>query len=344
MSDLDLDLGDDSRIENEAAEWLVKRDLGFTAEEQDAFFHWLGQNPLHGDQFARLQKTWTEFDHLAQWMPEHSGEPNPDLLANGMPRRWWKPFLAVAASLVIAFTLWSLYENADGLPETQAQHIIAGDYGYHILDDGSELDMNHGAEVSVEFSEGARLVKLLAGEVHFTVAKNPNRPFIVRAGGTDVRAVGTAFNVILGSDTLEVLVTEGKVRVEKAKLAGKRNGNTNTSETGLDLTPGQRSVLPFDSDGSGFAAMQIENGEIGQLLSWKHETLEFDSTPLGEAILEFNRRNDLQLAIEDNALGELPVVASFRSNNPEGFVSLLEIAFDVEVNRVSDLEIVLKKR
>lgn len=347
MSARESNLDDESRRDEKAAEWLIKRDLGFTAEEQDAFFQWLGQNPAHGDSFARLQKTWTEFDLLSQWMPEHSGEPNPDLLAKGMPRkggRSWGPYMALAALLVVVFTLWSLFENFGDTPEIKAQYITADDYGYHVLEDGTELDMNHGAEVSIEFSEGVRLVKLLAGEVYFTVAKNAYRPFVVRAGETDVRAVGTAFNVLLGSDSVEVLVTEGKVRVEKSVLSEKRSSNVDSNSVGLVMIPGQRSVLPLELKTAELTASQVDASEIERLLSWKHELLDFDSTPLSEAVTEFNRRNDIQLVIADKSLAELPVVASFRSNNVKGFARLMELTFDVEVERASEQEIVLRRR
>lgn len=347
MNDREFRSGDKSRIEAEAAEWLVKRDLGFTAEEQDAFFQWLGQSPLHGDCFARHQKTWTEFNLLAQWMPEHSGEPNPDLLAHGMPikkKKFWGAYMAIAASLALIVTLWSLNENFGGSPEWEAQHIVAGEYGYHVLEDGSELDMNNGAEVSVEFSKGTRLVKLLVGEVHFTVAKNLDWPFVVRAGRADVRAVGTAFNVLLGSDSVEVLVTEGKVRVEQSILAGKRSLKEITTPIALELIPGERSVLPFDLDTPVLEAMRVDPEEMEQLLIWKHELLDFDSTSLADAVQEFNRRNDIQLVIADDSLGELPVVASFRSNNVKGFARLMELSFDVEVERTSEREIVFRRR
>ncbi len=347
MSDSKYNSGDESRIEEEAAEWLIKRDRGFTAEEQDAFFQWLGHSPLHGECFARHQKTWTEFNLLAQWMPEHSGEPNPDLLAHGIPgkkKTFWGVYMALAASVALIFTLWSLNKNFGGSPDWEPEHIVAGEYGYHVLEDGSELDMNKGAEVSVEFSKGTRLVKLLAGEVHFTVSKNPDRPFVVNAGGTDVRAVGTAFNVLLNSDTVEILVTEGKVRVEKSILDEKRSLDKNTVPVGLDLVPGQRSVLPLSLDVRELNATQVDPEEMNRLLSWKHETLDFDSTPLFEAVLEFNRRNEVQLIVADRSLGELTIVASFRSNNVKGFARLMELTFDVEVERTSEQEIVLRKR
>ena len=37
------------RIRQAAAEWIVKRDAGFTADEQDAFFEWLSAAPQHAE-------------------------------------------------------------------------------------------------------------------------------------------------------------------------------------------------------------------------------------------------------------------------------------------------------
>lgn len=72
-------------IDHAAADWLVRRDRGLTPAEQDEFFQWLAADPRHGERFAQHQRTWKEFNLLAQWRPEHSAEPNPDLLAK--PRR-----------------------------------------------------------------------------------------------------------------------------------------------------------------------------------------------------------------------------------------------------------------
>ncbi|MBI4626652.1 MAG: FecR domain-containing protein [Verrucomicrobia bacterium] len=58
---------------------------------------------------------------------------------------------------------------------------------------------------------------LARGKAHFTVAKNPSRPFVVSAGGGDVQAVGTVFNIRLRSEAIEVFVTEGKVQVDSER-------------------------------------------------------------------------------------------------------------------------------
>jgi len=270
------------------------------------------------------------------------------LLAHGMPRRhWthWRAVAAIAASFVAVFFIWAVWIGGSSEPSGRTDHIVAGDYGYHVLEDGTELDMNRGAEVLVEYSKATRLVKLLTGEVHFTVAKNPSRPFVVRARGADVRAVGTAFNVVLDSEKVEVLVTEGKVRMEAAPSSDRSPGKASVAPPALELVPGQRSIMRFEAADPMFHTEIVETQAIEEILSWKHETLDFNETPLVEAVLEFNRRNEIQVVIEDEELETEPIGATFRSNNLEGFVNLLETIYStqMEVDRSREDKIVLRK-
>ena len=75
---------------------------------------------------------------------------------------------------------------------------------------------------------------LLTGEGYFDVAHNPEKPFIVKTGELNVRALGTAFNVLayLGSDEVETTLVNGKVVLEKDGTAG-------TIKTIGALEPGQ---------------------------------------------------------------------------------------------------------
>jgi transmembrane sensor len=56
-------------------------------------------------------------------------------------------------------------------------------------------------------------VDLAQGEAWFQVAKAPDRPFTVTAGRVRVQAVGTAFNVRRAGVGVDVVVTEGTVKV-----------------------------------------------------------------------------------------------------------------------------------
>ena len=41
------------RISLEATAWIAKRDEGFTAADQDAFFEWLAADPKHKEMYHR---------------------------------------------------------------------------------------------------------------------------------------------------------------------------------------------------------------------------------------------------------------------------------------------------
>lgn len=327
--------GELRRLDREAAAWLVKHDRGFTPEEQDAFFQWLALDARHGEWFARHRRTWVEFNLLAEWKPEHSAEPNPDLLAS-LPRRrrfpvaWWLAGALGAAAILTVMLLPRF--SREVLPGPQAPlAILAQGYERRVLEDGSVIELNRGARLEVAYSAAERRVRLIEGEAGFTVAKNPARPFIVRAAGVDVRAVGTAFNISLGAHQVEVLVTEGRVRVDDALkgvsvLAPTASGEVPVLMAGHKVTVG---VLPQ----SPVEATRVSSTEVAQLLAWRPDLLEFDSTPLVAVVEAFNRRNTVQLVIADPSLRSMPIVASFRADNVEGFVRLLELTAGVRVER-----------
>ena len=83
------------------------------------------------------------------------------------------------------------------------------------LPDNSVVQLNTNSRLQFDYRGQARAVYLHQGEVHFSVAKNPDRPFEVYAGTGRVRAIGTAFSVTLNdrSDEVNVLVTEGVVEI-----------------------------------------------------------------------------------------------------------------------------------
>ncbi len=320
-------------IDDAAAAWVSRRDRGLTPTEQDEFFQWLAADPRHGERLARHQRGWSQLAHLAQWRPEHGAEPNADLLApparapqrSRKLLRWLAPLtLAAAASLALVF-----FAPRDA----SAPAAVAAEPGYRqqVLDDGTLVELNRGAALTVAFTVAERRVQLTHGEALFTVAKNPARPFVVDAGGVTVRAVGTAFNVRLGPAEVDVLVTEGRVQLDRpaAPLAAPPL-----------VVAGQRAVVPLADHAPVTTA--VSRAEIDRLLAWQPKLLEFVSTPLTDVAAEFNRRNRVQLVVADPALAALPIGASFRSDNVDGFVRLLEASFGVRVER-TDTTITLRR-
>jgi transmembrane sensor len=317
-----------------AAEWLVRCDRGLGAAEQDAFLEWLAADARHGEWLALHRETVGNFSALAQWRPEHSAEPNPDLLAPPRAKKihWLAPSVlaaAAAVALLLAFFAWR------GAPAGEA-----GPLARRLLEDGSAVELNRGARLRDSFSAQERRVVLESGEAYFTVAKNPERPFVVRAGGVKVRAVGTAFSVRLDSGSVEVLVTEGRVdvRQEAALPAG---AGAAAEATLVDA--GQKATVSR----TGSARPEVTAAtpaQIARHLGWQPQLLDFSSAPLALAVAEFNRRNHTQIEIADAELAALPIVASIRSDNVEGFAQFLASAPGVQIERRGDVIVVRRKR
>ncbi len=65
----------------------------------------------------------------------------------------------------------------------------------------------------MKYDERARRVQLDAGEALFEVSKRHDWPFIVTAGGHEIRALGTSFVVRRDNGRLAVTLVDGKVTV-----------------------------------------------------------------------------------------------------------------------------------
>ncbi|MGO1787268.1 MAG: FecR family protein [Sphingobacterium sp.] len=83
-----------------------------------------------------------------------------------------------------------------------------GNASHLILPDGSHVWLNSNSQLTYPslFSDAKRTVEL-NGEAYFDVYHNPNSPFTVAAEGTEVTALGTAFNVATNRSQDDVLTT-----------------------------------------------------------------------------------------------------------------------------------------
>ena len=314
-------------IETAAAQWLARRDRGLAAEEQDAYLQWLMENPAHGTAISRLEKTWRALDQLKKWRPEHSPQPNPDLLAP--PRSHfmrWSGALAAAAMVAVALVSWWPRPVAHVAPR---QAIIHPGPERLTLEDGSIVELNAGAKVETAFTPAERRVHLVRGEAYFTVSKNPARPFIVSADKLSVRAVGTAFSVSLNREAVSVLVTEGKVRLDETPAASA--GEAAVPRELSHLIAGQQAVVNT-AEAAALPVPEVREvtpSEIERALSWQGLRLEFVDMPLADVAAEFNRYNQRKLVVDDPQTAAMLVGGNFRADNVDTFVRLLDTGFGV---------------
>jgi transmembrane sensor len=336
-------------VAEKAAAWLARRDRGLSPAEQDEYLQWLSADPRHTEAVTQHAAALERMMQLYEWQPGHDTEPNPDLFKPSRSvaaLRWarthqlWSAGLAAAAAITLGFVLWPA-RPAAVLPvaETPKSYLHVNER--LALPDGSRVELKDGTKVVVQYSETERRVQLTGGEAHFTVWKDQTRPFIVDAGGIEVRAVGTAFNVRLGEKSVEVLVTEGHVKVAATpeQMAG--------DITKLpDVLQGERAVLTRNDSVQPPVVAPVSAEEISRELSWQAPRLQFYETPLADAVAEFNRLNRQQIIIADPELETLRIGGTFRPDNVEGFVRLLgtmSTSVDIRVENTADGHILLRR-
>lgn len=325
------------QIDQAAAEWFVRSERGLTASEQDAYLQWLLADARHGVAVAKHQDNWSRLDALGDWRPEHSRQPNRDLLAPEqrpilrflVRSRQWSVPLAMAAALAVGFFFFPRLDRPETTPTAEVA-LVVSPIEEQILEDGSVISLNRGAEVAIHYSAEERRVELIRGEALFKVAKNPDRPFIVQAGGIAVRAIGTAFNVRLDANGVDVLVTEGVVGVHSVETVA--DGQPEAAP--FRVSAGERTTVPLVSSAAQPEVEPVSPTQVNTLLAWQPRMLDFTAEPLAVVVNEFNRHNvPIHVALADAELAQLQVSATLRSDNIEGFIRMLESGFDVQVKR-----------
>jgi transmembrane sensor len=203
------------------------------------------------------------------------------------------------------------------------------------LPDGSVVELKNGATIEVNFTPALRRVVLTRGEAHFEVAKNPARPFVVTADGVEVRAVGTAFAVERGGDTVEVLVTEGRVTVARESAA---------PSAPTSLTAGNRAVIAASAESAPAPDVTaLSASEIARRLAWRVPRLEFSGAPLAEVVRLFVEHGRVRLALGEPALGAVKVSGVLRADNVDALLQLLAADHAIEAD-VTGAGIVLRRR
>ena len=207
----------------------------------------------------------------------------------------------LAALLLLAAALLTF----DLLHRTRA-HTFRTDVGAFRripLDDGSTIELNTNTVLRIVQTKQRRHVTLLQGEAHFDVAADVSRPFVVHAGHTVVRVVGTAFGVRMYDATrAAVLVTKGRVAVSTAVPDHGLFRPADISDANESIvSAGERAMYNAGS----ITIYTLEPQEIAARQAWRHGSILFADRPLSEIVAELNRYNEKQLKIADPSITDI---------------------------------------
>lgn len=329
-------------VHAEAIEWLIR----FSEDEVDQsgreeFSAWLKRSPDHINAYLHLTAFWQEagrppagedridVDRLVALAQRESNvfplglggreaaspaDPSA-AISPARPRkvhRW-----ALAASLVVLSGAAALFYYSTQLANVYTTAI--GEQRIVNLPDGSSVKINARSRIKVRYDEHERRIDLQEGQVLFKVAANATRPFIVHAGQSTIRALGTEFDVYRKASGTVVTVVEGRVAVSPQTVV--RAMPVKAEE----LAAGEQAVVTPTT------TRKERPKHIETVTAWTQGLLVFESTPLRDVVAEYNRQNARPLVIEDPELAELTITATFPASGSERIVKFLQDRFAVSV-------------
>lgn len=344
-----------ARITDEAAEWWVRlRADDLRREEREQFVDWLRESHVHVAEMLRIAQIHGALESFTRWariatdgsideanvVPLRNDGSTVSAEARSRSKTWIGAIAAGLSALAIA-AAWILTDlNAHTIKTERGERREVA------LADGSLLQVSPESKLRVSLDEDERRITLYRGATLFRVARDPKRPFIVRADQTVVRAVGTAFGVERRDQGVVVTVSEGRVEVEDTRLtnnktAPEKQGSVSTPARPLMLVAGEQIAVPRTRDALTTHKTLVRQVDTARELAWAEGRLVFESDTIADIIEEFNRYNRVQLHVTDDALARRPISGVFDASDPESFIAFVASVAPVRIERDDEQNITL---
>ncbi|MCI8209640.1 iron dicitrate transport regulator FecR [Pseudomonas sp. S25] len=304
----------------QAAQWLaLLHDDAVSSADRQAFNAWRHADPRHALAFTRMQAVMGSFEQLpAKPARKALGKVFPPAKGKISPR----PLQAIALLGVLFFGWLGANEAPVWLADERTN---TGERRDILLTDGSELRLNSGSALDVEFDERRRVIELYRGEMWVQVAKDQQRPFVVKTSQGTITALGTRFVVRKGQDgSVQVSVLESAVAANADRL------------TDVRVNTGQRATL---MDGVVQAPNAIGNDDPA---AWTRGLLKANDRPLGEVLQALGAYRRGVLQFDEQAMQGIRVSGVFRLDDTDAALATLADNLPIKVEHFTPLFVRVK--
>jgi transmembrane sensor len=322
----------------EASAWFIEFRAGdVDGDARVRFIEWLRRSPEHIHAYLEISGVWADLPtadpegkiDIAALIERARGSPDVIVLPADRPRPgaapsavnpgavWRSRRAAVALAAVVLLAVAAVIFLDPGKFNNGLYTTGIGEQRTVQLLDGSTVELNARSTIQVRLTAEQRAVTLLEGQALFRVAKDKQRPFVVRAGDAQVRAVGTEFDVYKKQTETVVTVVEGRVETY--------DDLNNPGAAAIVLSAGEQlTVLRH-------GVTKPTRTDTAVATAWVQKRLIFEETPLRNVAEEFNRYNRRPLTIDDGELGSLKISGVYSSTDPASLINFLRSQNSIQV-------------
>lgn len=182
------------------------------------------------------------------------------------------------------------------------------------LPDGSVvfLNVNTNLSYSSDFEGDIREINL-TGEAFFKVQRNESKPFIIHANGSDIRVLGTSFNVKAYTKNVKVSVESGKVefRHEKKQTL---------------LVKGEEAEFEAEKDTIRKAVMIDKN-----TFAYKTRTFVFEDSSLEHVINVLSENYHTKIVLKNNNIKSCRLTTTFANETLPNALNVIAETLNLKV-------------
>ncbi len=234
-----------------------------------------------------------------------------------------KVFWRVAATVALIIMTLGVYQYR--LTQEKTYHTEYGERLEFQLPDGTEISLN--ANSTLRYVRNNPRKVWLEGEAFFKVKKKPKtgEHFLVVTDDLEVEVLGTVFNVNSRNEQTEVVLEEGKV-----KLDLKEQGT-------MLMKPGE--LVTYSSSKKNPVVHETVKSELHT--SWKDGVLQFDNTPLTEALKTIEETYGVEVIFQDTTTSEKILNGGVPNDNLPVFIKTLKTIYGLDIEH-QDGKLIIK--
>jgi transmembrane sensor len=300
----------DTHESDTISEWIIASE-----DNQKTFDHskiiWEGTKNLQNQQKVDVDAAWKKLNITKKKEVEtvDNQDVKPIVKLN-----WVNNFLKIAAVLVVLIGLWFVAAKQFMIPKNDVLTFNSGNQSIEkILPDGTKILLSKNSIITYPKTfEGDTREINLTGEGFFDVHHDAAHPFIIHTQGTDVRVLGTSFNVRAYNTQVQVLVKTGRVQFSK-------NNNK------VILTKGQKAEILANVD----TIIKSEVGEEKETIKEKRNSFVFDKKPLGEVVESLSKQFDVEIVFTNDKIKNCKLTATFENENLDNIISVIAETFNL---------------
>lgn len=264
-------------------------------EEKKQIQEWLSQSDENRKIYTDLQEIWLSAGNKSEYNTEHAITVFRERISRKKQQvRRLYDVLKYAAIIVLLISLPVMYyignQSATYNETYTTIECAMGDKSTVTLPDGSLVYLNSGTKLTFNnnFQGKFRNVSI-DGEAYFSVVKNKDIPFRVKASDIEIEVLGTSFNIKAypEENTISTTLVEGSVKI-----------SSKYQQTIME--PSQKVVYSYDSNTMKLYKLDDTTPET----EWKDGRLVFRNETLEELAVKLERWFDVDIVFADEQVKE----------------------------------------